>query len=70
MPISKANESMLIRIGLIVAGVVASLFGGLVALARSRRPEPTWEPGLEFNPDFDLTPEEILSDIRGEAPGI
>lgn len=65
-----ANESMLIRVGLIVVGVVASLFGGLVVLSRSRRPEPTWEPGLELNPDFDLTPEEILSDIRGESPGI
>jgi hypothetical protein len=23
---------------------------------------------LEFNPDFDLTPEEIMADIRGESP--
>ena len=61
---------MLIRVGLIVGGVVGSLFGGLVVLSRFRRPEPTWEPGLEFNPDFDLTPEEILSDIRGESPAI
>jgi hypothetical protein len=61
---------MLIRAGLIVGGVVGSLFGVLVVLSRYRRPEPTWEPGLEFNPDFDLTPEEILSDIRGESPSI
>jgi hypothetical protein len=37
-------------------------------VARLRRPEASWEPGLEFNPDFDLTAEEILADIRGEAP--
>ena len=61
---------MLIRVGLIVGAVMASLFGGLVVVSRFRRPEPTWEPGLEFNPDFDLTPEEILSDIRGESPAI
>lgn len=54
---------------------LAVAFGGLIAatlgfvvLARRRQPEPTWEPGLEFNPDFDLTAEEILADIRGEAP--
>ncbi|MEI7623614.1 MAG: hypothetical protein WCJ88_08660 [Actinomycetes bacterium] len=40
----------------------------VVIIARRRQPEPTWEPGLEFNPDFDLTPEEILADIRGESP--
>ena len=54
---------------------LAMVFGGVLAaalafvvLARRRQPEPTWEPGLEFNPDFDLTAEEILADIRGEAP--
>ncbi len=31
-------------------------------------PEPTYEPGLEFNPDFSPTPEEIMADMRGEAP--
>jgi hypothetical protein len=31
-------------------------------------PEPTYEPGLEFNPDFSPSPEEILADLRGEAP--
>ena len=31
-------------------------------------PEPSYEPGLEFNPDFSPTPEEILADLRGEAP--
>src|SRR6478736_7140913 len=30
--------------------------------------EPSFEPGLEFNPDFTPTPEEILADLRGEAP--
>jgi hypothetical protein len=40
----------------------------LVVAARRRQPEPSWEPGLEFNPDFDLTPEEIMADIKGESP--
>jgi hypothetical protein len=47
----------------VVVSVVA-----LVLAARRRQPEPSWEPGLEFNPDFDLTPEEIMADIRGESP--
>jgi len=50
----------------LVSAIAAAL--GLVLAARRRTPEPTWEPGLEFNPDFDLTPEEILEDIRGNAP--
>ena len=32
------------------------------------REEPSWEPGLEFNPDFSPTLEEIAADARGEAP--
>jgi len=47
--------------------VVASAVA-LVLVVRRRQPEPSWEPGLEFNPDFDLTPEEIMADIRGESP--
>ena len=47
--------------------VVASAVA-LVLVARRRQPEPSWEPGLEFNPDFDLTPEEIMADIKGESP--
>ena len=31
-------------------------------------PEPTYEPGLEFNPDFTPTAAEIEQDLRGEAP--
>lgn len=49
--------------GAMLAGAV-----GFVFAARHRRPEATWEPGLEFNPDFDLTEEEIIADIRGESP--
>jgi hypothetical protein len=40
----------------------------LVVALRRVEPEPTFEPGLEFNPDFDLTVDEILADIRGESP--
>ena len=57
-----------VRLALRVGAVVAVTSLVFVVVARRRQPEPTWEPGLEFNPDFDLTPEEILADIRGEAP--
>jgi hypothetical protein len=53
-----------------VVGLVAVMASAvtLVVAARRRQPEPSWEPGLEFNPDFDLTPEEIVADIKGESP--
>ncbi|CAB4372298.1 unannotated protein [freshwater metagenome] len=54
-------------LAVVLGGLIAATLGFVVA-ARRRQPEPTWEPGLEFNPDFDLTAEEILADIRGEAP--
>ncbi len=55
---------------LLVIALVASVSSAfaLIVAARRRQPEPSWEPGLEFNPDFDLTPEEILADIRGDSP--
>jgi hypothetical protein len=55
---------------LLVVGLVTAVASALalVVAARRRQPEPSWEPGLEFNPDFDLSPEEILADIRGESP--
>ena len=52
----------------LVAVVASALALALVIAARRRQPEPSWEPGLEFNPDFDLTPEEIMADIKGESP--
>jgi len=51
----------------VVAAVVGGL-GAFVVAARRRRPETVWNPGLEFDPDFDLTPEEIEADRRGESP--
>ena len=57
------RQVLLVGLVAAVASVVA-----LVIAARRRQPEPSWEPGLEFNPDFDLTPEEIMADIRGESP--
>jgi len=51
----------------VVAGLVASVAAFVVA-ARRRRPETVWNPGLEFDPDFDLTLEEIEADRRGESP--
>ena len=59
-----STEGVLIAIvGVVMLGAV-----GFVLAARHRRPEATWEPGLEFNPDFDPTAEEIAADMRGEAP--
>ena len=57
---------------LVVVGLVALVASAvtLFVAGRRRQPEPSWEPGLEFNPDFDLTPEEILADIRGESPTV
>lgn len=54
----------------LLVGLVAAVASAvaLVVAARRRQPEPSWEPGLEFNPDFDLSPEEIMADIRGESP--
>jgi hypothetical protein len=57
------KQVLLVGLVAVVASAVA-----LVLVARRRQPEPSWEPGLEFNPDFDLTPEEIMADIRGESP--
>ncbi|MEY4130106.1 MAG: hypothetical protein RLZZ31_230 [Actinomycetota bacterium] len=57
---------MKIVLGAAVAMVAGAV--GFVVAARRRQPEATWEPGLEFNPDFDLTEEEIIADIRGESP--
>ena len=52
----------------VIVGAIAGALTVFVISARRRRPEPTWEPGLEFNPDFDLTPEEIIADIEGDSP--
>ena len=55
----------------VVLAVVGAVVGGLtvfVVAARRSRPEATWEPGLEFNPDFRPTEAEIEADLRGEAP--
>ncbi len=59
------------RSRLLVAVIVAlgsAIVAGVVLALRRVGPEPTFEPGLEFNPDFDLTEAEILADIRGESP--
>ena len=58
----------MMRLLLAVLGAFLLSLLAFVVAARRRKPEATWEPGLEFNPDFDLTAEEILEDIRGEAP--
>jgi len=34
----------------------------------NREPEPQWEPGLEFNPDYRPSEEDLLADFRGETP--
>jgi len=42
--------------------------GRVVSVVIPDEPEAGYEPGLEFNPDFTPTADEILSDLRGEAP--
>jgi len=32
--------------------------------------EPSWEPGLEFNPDYRPTEEEIREDVFGREPQV
>ena len=55
---------------LLIAVFLGAVIGavGFVIAARRRSPEPTWQPGLEFDPDFDLTADEIEADLRGESP--
>ena len=64
-------KPLLSRGRLLVAVIVAlgsAIVAGVVLALRGVGPESTFEPGLEFNPDFDLTEAEILADIRGESP--
>ncbi|MBU3700556.1 MAG: hypothetical protein FGM58_00710 [Acidimicrobiia bacterium] len=56
------------RVGVVVVAVLLVGLVAFVVAARRRRPETVWNPGLEFDPDFDLTPEEIEADRRGESP--
>ena len=51
------------------AGDVAKARAGrMVDRVLPSEPEPSYEPGLEFNPDFTPTADEILADLRGDAP--
>ena len=66
-----AENTLRSRGPLLVAVILAmgsALVAGVVLALRRVGPESTFEPGLEFNPDFDLTEAEILADIRGESP--
>ncbi|MFM8861884.1 MAG: hypothetical protein ACKOIA_05445 [Acidimicrobiia bacterium] len=56
------------RIGVVIAALLVVGLVAFVVAARRRRPETVWNPGLEFDPDFDLTLEEIEADRRGESP--
>ena len=66
-----------VQVGSQISGTIDKLFadfntkvkaGQVVARVIPDEPEPTYEPGLEFNPDFSPTTEEILADLRGDAP--
>ena len=63
--VQRIRRARWLILGALVA-VAAAI--GVVFVLRRTEPEPTFEPGLEFNPDFDLTEAEILADIRGESP--
>jgi hypothetical protein len=46
---------------------VGSVAGDALSSVRPSRPEPEWEPGLEFNPDYRPSEEDLLADFRGES---
>jgi hypothetical protein len=66
-PSTSTRSSSVVPAIAVLAATGAIVIALVVALRRVQ-PEPTFEPGLEFNPDFDLTVDEILADIRGESP--
>ncbi|MCU0310279.1 MAG: hypothetical protein MUE36_04965 [Acidimicrobiales bacterium] len=48
---------------------VSSVAGDAVDAVLGSEPEATWEPGLEFNPDYRPTLEEMEADLVGREPG-
>jgi hypothetical protein len=54
--------------GRAVRGRLGAAVDRAVSAVLPSEPEPSYEPGLEFNPDFSPTTEEILADLRGDAP--
>lgn len=46
----------------------SGLADGALATVLGAEPEATWEPGLEFNPDYRPTAEEIRDDLLGREP--
>jgi hypothetical protein len=44
----------------VAGGAFDSVLGG--------KEEPSWEPGLEFNPDYRPTEEDIRDDVFGREP--
>lgn len=51
-----------------VKGLARDKASGVAGGAFSGGDEPSWEPGLEFNPDYRPTEEEIREDVFGREP--
>ena len=58
------------RAGQVVGSVADTASEKVDQAVEAIRPEPesSFEPGLEFNPDFTPTADEIEADLKGNAP--
>ena len=57
--------------GLVGLGIVGiGVLGAAIVMLRRAEPEPTWEPGLEFNPDYRPSAEEIRADLFGDPTAV
>jgi len=56
------------EVGQVAKQKAGAVLDSAVSAVLPSEPESSYEPGLEFNPDFSPTSEEILADLRGEAP--
>ena len=67
-PAYQRARDQLLGVAATATEAAKSKAGEVVARVVPDEPEPTYEPGLEFNPDFSPTAEEVMADLRGEAP--
>ncbi len=61
--VGRASEA-----GMMAKGRAGSFVDSAYSSILGSEPEASYEPGLEFNPDFTPTEEEIIADLRGDAP--
>jgi hypothetical protein len=49
-------------------GTLSSVAVDAVDAVLGSEPEASWEPGLEFNPDYSASEAELLDDLHGRSP--